>query len=122
MAFREYYLLNLQVSDPFSASGRMGDDLLYWLISAAAGVLWLMLFILGLRKREQWAPKGVIARAPNLLVRSFSFLALMLPGLFKWIISIPAGVSYGYWMALFAVFLVSLMCTYANGNAEEPTD
>lgn len=118
LAFREYFQLNLQDPELLIGFCVQGKYLPFKSTAAAAGFLWLLIFITGIIKTSELKWAGWFTRVPVSIVRIFSILLLMLPGLLKWVIPMPEGVISGYWMAFFAVYFISLFCAYLQKKAD----
>jgi hypothetical protein len=118
LAFKEFYNLNIL---PYVGSQNIWDSkrfIAFLVVSALFVFFALYCLVLILRKRNPF--KFItVNKSPGWLNSAIPIFLILLPGLVKWILPLPANFTIGFWMEFFIVFSVALLIVYLFDVVDE---
>ena len=108
LAFREFYFINVMAYVGQQNIWNSKRYIAFLGVSVLAGLAYLTLgYLRVLRaKTSAKAPKTTL---PTALRWAIALLLVLLPGLIKWVLPLPANFTFGYWQELFFIYISALL-------------
>ena len=107
LGFREFYLINVMAYVGTQNIWSSKRFIAFLLVSVLAAALFLVFGYRMLVKQKSPALKRS-AKMPDGLGWAAAALAVLLPGLIKWFLPLPANFTFGYWEEIFLIFGLAL--------------
>jgi len=109
-AFNEFYNLNIF---PYVGSQNIWDSkrFIAFLVVIALSLLFAIYCLMGILKNRKFVESDIQKKIPGWLKLFIAVFLILLPGLVKWILPLPANFSIGFWMEFFLIFLIALGIT-----------
>ncbi len=110
-AFNEFYNLNIF---PYVGSQNIWESkrFIAFLIVSIFSLLLAFYWLTGILKSKKILFFDSQNKFPAWLRAIFIFVLLLLPGLLKWILPLPANSAIGFWMEFLLIFLIALFITH----------
>ena len=111
LGFREFYFINVMA---YVGSQNVWDSRRYIVFLAAsilAGAAWLVTGLNWLTWRKSLRLDS-LRKLPKVIRWAAAILLVLLPGLLKWILPLPANFTLGYWMELLLIYSTAIIAAW----------
>ena len=117
LGFREFYLINVMAYVGTQNMWNSKRFIAFLLVSAVVLCLYLAYGYarLLMEKSISWQSSR---RIPAGLCGAICALGILLPGLIKWFLPLPANFTFGYWEEFFLIYCIALIAAGLIGNKE----
>ncbi|MDK2980460.1 MAG: hypothetical protein PWQ55_807 [Chloroflexota bacterium] len=106
LAFREFYFINVMAYVGQQNIWNSRRFIAFLGVSVLAGLTYLVLGYLRVI-RAKAATKAPKTALPATLRWAIAIVLVLLPGLVKWVLPLPANFTFGYWQELFLIYIVA---------------
>jgi len=108
LAFREFYFINVMAYVGQQNIWHSKRYIAFLGVSILAGLAYLALGYLRVL-RAKASPKASKNKLPIALRWAIAIILVLLPGLVKWVLPLPANFTFGYWQELFLIYIAALL-------------
>ena len=107
-AFREFYFINVMAYVGQQNIWNSKRYIAFLAVSVLAGLAYLALGYLRVL-RAKASLKASKNKLPITLRWAIAIILVLLPGLVKWLLPLPANFTFGYWQELFLIYIAALL-------------